>query len=182
MADLVGPNGRLIAAEPVASTRRLLTRNLHHNGFANRTDVLDVALGATSGDVTLVMPRGEPKNAHIGDVDESRIINGEFERFRARVEPVDQLQLPRLDVVKIDVEGAEEAIWAGMQETLDRSPNIKIFMEVNAQRSYAPEAFMADISSRFPLRTVDRTGRPAPITKREVLASRDDVVLYLSKT
>lgn len=38
-------------------------------------------------------------------------------------------QEPRVDIVKIDVEGAELRVWRGMQEVWKRSPQIRIFME-----------------------------------------------------
>ncbi len=40
----------------------------------------------------------------------------------------------RLDVVKIDAEGAEALVWEGMQETLKRFPAVAVAIELYLQR------------------------------------------------
>jgi FkbM family methyltransferase len=54
---------------------------------------------------------------------------------------------PRVDLVKIDAEGAEEAIWNGMQETLARG--CRLMMEVQMSRYADPLAFWRRIKERF---------------------------------
>jgi FkbM family methyltransferase len=181
MADLVGSTGTVFAAEPVPETRRLLSRNVHHNQCQPQTRILDFALGADHGAVTMVVPRGEPKNARVGDVSDGHIANGDYTRLKVRVAPIDSLEIPRLDFIKIDVEGAEQAVWNGMQQTMDRSPDLQIVMEMNSLRSAAPDAFLKSIQSRFPLRTFEHGGQPVPIDADEVLNSRQDVMLYLAR-
>ena len=160
---------------------RLLARNVYHNGFAGRTQIIDAALGAADGEAEFVVPRGEPKNAQIGAVEDFRVESGEIERFRARIMPVDALEIPQLDFVKIDVEGAEEAVWAGMQKTIERSPRIQIVMEINCGRYREPEAFLRSIERRFPLRVVDGNGEAVPMDFEKILKSPIDVMLYLAK-
>ena len=179
LADLVGPEGRVIAAEPLPGNRRLLARNLHHNGFAPRVQLIDAALGEADGRAALLVPPGEPKNAFIGMVDESRIASGEFESCPINVTSIDALGIPRLDFVKIDVEASEEAVWAGMQETLERSPDIKIVMEVNCLRYSDAAGFINRIKDRFPLRAIDGGGNARVVTLDELLASSSDVMLAL---
>ena len=41
---------------------------------------------------------------------------------------------PRLDLVKIDAEGAEALVWEGMQETLRRFPHAAVVLELHLQR------------------------------------------------
>ncbi len=180
MADLVGPQGRLVAAEPFAANRRLLERNLHHHGFADRTQVVAAALGAATGQVRMVMPAGEPKNAHVGDVGDERVANGDYVRFDVAEITVDDLDLPRIDFAKIDVEGAEWRVWQGMQKTLDRSPGVRIVIEVNCRRYPQGVDFLETLERRFSLRTIDSHGRPRPISRQAVEDSPVDVMLYLS--
>jgi FkbM family methyltransferase len=176
MAELAGPTGKVYAAEPIPETRRYLQQNIAINGFDATTTVIGDALGAESSQVNLFVPPGEPKNALILDADSYQ----GWEKHTVAVKPIDDLGLERVDFVKIDVEGAEYAVWRGMQKTLDRNPGITVMMEVNCAR-YPDIArdFLRQIEARFPLRSVDFTGRHVATTAEAVIAYPDDVTLYL---
>ena len=85
MADLVGQTGQVIAVEPIPTTFRLLSRNLAHNGFLRSLEgMLPLALfAAASGEATLIMPQGEPKNAAFGEVCDDEIESGRYARLSA---------------------------------------------------------------------------------------------------
>lgn len=181
MADMCGPNGRVIAAEPVPATRELLFTNIRLNGFSERVEIRPEAFGDTHAEVTMATPRGEPKNALVMQDGAGLLPGWQWDKLTVPMIRIDDLQLPRVDFVKIDVEGAEEALWRGMSQTLDRSPDIQIVMEVSYYRYPDPEAFFADIARRFPLRWVDYAGKAAPITLDEIRNTPGDVMLYLSR-
>jgi FkbM family methyltransferase len=182
MADAAGPAGRVIAAEPVPATRSLLERNVDRNGFAERVEVLGAALGATSGgEVTLIIPEGEPKNAIVQPEGIDYSLGRPCIEVRAPAMRVDDLDLPRLDFVKIDVESAEAALWEGMQDTLARSPDIQIVMEVNCARTWYPREFISALEARFPLRAIDTVGNLHPISARALIEGVDDTMLYLAR-
>jgi hypothetical protein len=90
---------------------------------------------------------------------------------------------PRVDIIKIDAEGAEEAIWAGMRRTLRRSPGLTVFMEVAAVRYADPPRFFASIESEgFPLRVVAGCSAVRPVSPAELLERpAEDVMLYLRR-
>jgi FkbM family methyltransferase len=181
MADMCGPDGRVIAAEPVPQTRDFLTRNVALNGFSHRVEIRPEAFGAEAGEVSIAIPRGEPKNALVEFAGVALHPGWEWDTIKTPMVRIDDLNIPKVDFIKIDVEGAEEALWRGMAQTLDRSPDVQIVMEVNYPRYADPEAFFADIASRFPLRRVDFEGEAAPITVEEIRDANDDVMLYLSR-
>jgi len=181
MADAVGSAGRVLAAEPIAATRSLLERNLALNGFGERVRILPAALGAEAGEVTLIIPQGEPKNAIVQPEGVDYSFGRPYERFTAPMMRVDDLDLPSLDFAKIDVEGQEAELWAGMQQTLDRSPQIQIVIEVNGGRGPGAAAFIEDLQRRFPLRVIDTVGNLHPVTAAEVAVVMDDVMLYLAR-
>jgi FkbM family methyltransferase len=178
MADLVGAGGNVVAFEPMPGTRAYLKRNVDINGYYVNTKIIPAALGAASGEVTLYMPPGEPKNALICDT----CPDPSWETFTAPLMRIDDLDLPRVDFIKIDVEGAEMNVWRGMQETVDRNPNLQIMMEVNCAR-YPDQAaeFIASIEAKYPLRYIEFSGKHVPVTAAEIINASDDVMLFLAR-
>ncbi len=181
MADAVGPTGRVLAVEPNARLTGFLTKSLQVNGFQQRVTVLAKALFNTpSGSMTLVVPPNQPLNATI-----RREPSPSDETIEVEVTTMDDAVAawPRVDVMKIDAEGAEEGIFQGMRKTIERSPGLTIVMEVNPVRYEDPSGFIASIrSAGFPLRKVDYDGSIQPISEKEILDSPDDSMLYLRRS
>ena len=103
---LVGPRGQVIAIEANPVTQPLLDRNLRLNGFGK---IVCCALASSAGDVELFMP-------HAGDIYSSVRTGGlvtgtDVQCFhvtgRTLDEVVSSLGLQRVDLIKIDIEGAE---------------------------------------------------------------------------
>jgi FkbM family methyltransferase len=103
---LVSPMGKVIAIEANPLTQPLLDRNLRLNGFGK---IVRCALASSAGDLELFMPRA-------GDAYSSMRTGGlvtgtDIKRFpvpgRTLDEVVSSLSLQRLDLIKIDIEGAE---------------------------------------------------------------------------
>lgn len=91
-----------------------------------------------------------------------------------------------VDVVKVDVEGAEADAWDGMAGTLRRSPDALVLLEVGEARGYDLGAFLRRIrGAGYPLRVVDESdGEPAEATEDEILAEAHHAglpVLWLRK-
>jgi FkbM family methyltransferase len=105
----VAPDGQVIAIEANPVTRALLERNLKLNGFGR---VMGCALTDMPGELDLFMPLA-------GDVYSSVRVGGlvagpDIRRFRALGQTLDMvvaaLELQRVDVVKLDIEGAELSV------------------------------------------------------------------------
>lgn len=173
-ADAVGPTGRVVAFEPVATTAALLRRTLHLNGFDGYTALHEVALGDRDGSGRMLVPSGEPKNAMIvsNDVPDTIVVPmATLDRVCA--------DLPRLDLVKIDAEGAEQAIFNGMQSVLRKRP--AILLEFNAGRYVDAAGFLARLCAYAgSMKVVGFDGNLAPITASTVLERRpfDDWLLF----
>ena len=175
MADAVGAGGRVVAVEPLPDAAALLHQTVQLNGFGDRTRIVPQALGAAAGTALLFAPAGEPKNTTI--VDRADLPGG-----RTQAVPVvtlDSLVLdgPRVDLVKIDAEGAEENIVAGMRGMLERD-RPKLVLEYNAARYADPGGFLdallaiygqaSELSLEGPLVPLDRGSvtDPAPRVDR----------------
>ncbi len=123
-ATRVGPTGQVIAVEPAGDNLDVLRRNVAMNQLGN-VQVAALAAGRTRetrefflrGDVSAVNSfYAESIYAEVTGV------------VRVPVEPLDDLVPGDADVVKIDVEGAELDVLAGMPRLL-RSPRIGLVVE-----------------------------------------------------
>jgi hypothetical protein len=90
----------------------------------------------------------------------------------------------RVDFIKIDAEGSEEAVWDGMQQTLHRNRDVVIIMEFKRASYGDPAALLARIRAQgFLLRYIDDDGAVRELSEQEALHSRrdGDWVLFLSR-
>jgi hypothetical protein len=72
---------------------------------------------------------------------------------------------PRLDLVKLDAEGAEVLVWEGMQQTLRRFPHVAVVMELHLQRDLPQSVgFLYEIErAGYQLRSTNYEGEVAPV-------------------
>ena len=123
-ARLVGPRGLVLAFEPSPRNYDLLLANVWRNGFLNVV-CFPWALGSEPGVVDL---HTSPTNT--GD---NRVYPSEPGRSSTpvRLAVLDQVSAlrPPVDIVKIDVQGAEEAVIRGMTAILGASPSVLVTAE-----------------------------------------------------
>ncbi len=132
-SQLVGPQGLVIAFEPVPQTFRTLAAGIerYHRG---NVQARNEAVSDHEGVVLMAVPQYE-ENA--GDnlyqasvVDSSQSPNG----FTVKSVTVDSLELSRVDFIKIDVEGHELEVLHGSRRTLEQHrPTLMI--EVTSPRT-----------------------------------------------
>ena len=110
----VGSTGRVIAFEPVASTCAALTANLRLNGTTNVT-IHELALSNVAG--TVMIHEGPPRNKGLSSI---RPIEEASAQRCVPVSPFDAIDIGQgnIRLIKIDVEGAEQLVLEGMQNTL----------------------------------------------------------------
>jgi hypothetical protein len=66
---------------------------------------------------------------------------------------------PKVDLVKVDVEGSEAEVWRGMRHTLARNPHCVVVLEVSNDRGYDGRRFYEElIGAGYPLAEVDYGG------------------------
>jgi len=131
-AAAVGPRGRVIALEPDPRQYHALMRNVAANGFAH-VDVRHAAASATSGRVTL---------SGYGETDTNRGVStiagaaaGSGPRFDVDATTIDELtrDVRSVDVIKIDVEGAEDLVLQGMRTGLEEHRYRAVLLELHPQ-------------------------------------------------
>jgi FkbM family methyltransferase len=184
MADGAGPSGAVVAVEPNTKPAQLLPLTLSVNGLGTSVEVVEKAASDTDGEqLTFLIPAHFGLNARLGEAGEGV----EAEAFEVETTTVDSLTRgwPRVDLIKIDVEGAEESVWRGMQETLLQNPDLIVILEVNADRSEDPVEFFSEIErAGFPLRYINGDGDLTTISVDELATRRrgQDWMLFLHRS
>lgn len=186
----------LLAAEPDPRTHFLLARNLAANGL-DRAAALRMALGAEEGTVTLRRQSGNGAVAQLESPD-AAVAACQGPGIPVALRPLDRVLadagLDRLDLLKLDVEGAEGLVLAGAAGSIARHrPAILVEVNIWTQMVVArrnPLDALAEWSGLLSwLVAFDRDGRPRVMTPgaegwlwvlHTVLTERggsDDVVL-----
>jgi FkbM family methyltransferase len=174
LAALVGEDGRVLAVEPAPETAAMLRRSVALNGFERVTTVIEAAAGAGDApDTLLFVPEREPKNAQIvASPDGLDHIPGTLHRVAQS--PIDALAADqrRIDFIKIDAEGAEEAVIAGMLTILRRDKPLLV-LEFNAARARDPGGLLATLGAIYGApRYLDLHGNVIETTPTRLLRER----------
>jgi FkbM family methyltransferase len=116
-AKLVGPTGRVIAFEPVPENVAAIRENLALNDIT-WAEVIDTAVSSEPGTASLIVS-DVSAFSRLADIS---IPTGARTTIEVVVNSIDAFlrsgEQPAPDLVKIDVEGAELDVIAGMRETL----------------------------------------------------------------
>lgn len=133
-AGLVGSGGRVIAFEPNPAVRRRLEQNVRRNGFDDRVDIAACALSDRNAErVPLFVPTFDglatlvPEQTHAA----SALAGAPAIDVATRTFD-DWLAASSIDTVammKIDVEGAEMAVLAGMRTSLASGRVRRVILE-----------------------------------------------------
>ena len=172
MAAGCGTEGHVVACEPnplLAET--YLPRNLALNGFQDRVEVCPKAVGnLEDGMVDFVLQDSDFATSSL----EHWAYAARSSTIQVSAITLDRLcaDWPRLDLVKIDAEGAEALVWEGMQQTLRRFPHAAIVLELHLQRDPPQTVSLLHQIERagYALRTVGYEGDIVPTDAATILA------------
>ena len=116
-AAIVGPEGQVVALDPQAECVEAARTNAEHNGYSHMT-VVHAAAGASCGEAEIIVV-SDSLWTRAASVGEHEL---EIRRDTVGLITLDELvasgQARPPDVVKIDVEGAELEVLAGMERLL----------------------------------------------------------------
>lgn len=182
MAELVGPQGTVHAFEPNPQMVARLTRSLDVNGFLPRVSVHQNALGGTDGEkMVLVVPPNEPKNAYLEpEGAETPAGSAVIETLRLD----SRADWSAIEFAKIDVEGAEELVWAGAAGLLEGDRLRTVILEFTPGRYADPRAFLDRVlAPGFSLKVISPTRGIVPASREDVLGGDPicDVMLLLQR-
>lgn len=182
MADLVGADGRVHAIEPNPRMMSLLARSLRVNGYAGRVSLCPEPLSARAGEqVVLAVPAGLPQNGHLLAFD-GNVAGSHHVLTTTTVD--DLIGDGPVDFIKIDAEGAEQAIWQGMAAVLARREPLVVFIEFTPDRYHDPAAFLNQmLETGFALAIIDHRQGVQSTTVEQVLEGpgHEDRMLVLAR-
>ena len=121
-SSVVGVDGHVYAIEPNPDNARLIAHTIERNGLSN-VYLIPIALGESTGFASFRSAIGS--NGGFLNHDERDSLDPSVTivptmRF-------DDLDIPRVDVVKIDVEGAEPIVFRGATATIERDHPVIVF-------------------------------------------------------
>jgi FkbM family methyltransferase len=144
----IGPDGLLIAVEANPHLARLVHYSFAINGFLRYGEVHNVAAASAPGVVDLVadphMTGGGNIRPHATKIT-YQAASG-LQTHRVPAVALDQLlgdRRGRINVVKMDIEGAEPAAFEGMRLLLKEAQPLRILLEYNGHAKHIADAFRA---------------------------------------
>jgi FkbM family methyltransferase len=188
-SSLVGPTGRVLAFEANPATATLARRSLSVNGFRDRAKVIDMAVTDAPGTVTLHCLDQRHGDSSLFDFSDTQLAFP-GDRVTKLVVPATSLDafVPQdepIDLIRMDVEGAEPLVFDGMRRILAQNSRIKILLEFFPQRIQCsgrnPARFLESLAAMgFAIHTVGPQGRLRQLPM-DVLAGRLLSELFLSR-
>jgi FkbM family methyltransferase len=128
-AKLVGSSGRVIAIEPAPENYSYLKRSIELNGYAHAL-ALPIAVGDRDGTANLqILGRSTehtlaPLKPQYKDLPKVTV------PIRTLDSVVEEQQLKRVDMVKIDVQEVELEVLRGAGKTLRNNPQLVMFLDL----------------------------------------------------
>jgi FkbM family methyltransferase len=150
-AQLAGPSGHVFAFEPDPLNAAALQRSIERNGFADRVELLRIAVAGRSGEAVLELQSDRTRsrlcpNKSVGSLRPAATLV----RTLALDDFADDRELDRLDFLKIDVEGADIDVLRGAERVIWRlQPTLMVEYEPDWLLAYGerPEALPAFVKS-----------------------------------
>jgi FkbM family methyltransferase len=129
-AKIVGPQGKVFAFEPEPSNFSLLQKNIELNHYKN-IELIQKAVSDKSGRVKLFLYEDTEGDPRLGD---HRIFDLGDNRKFIKTEAVSlddyfRNYRGKIDLIKMDVEGAESGVISGMKSLLSKNYALKIITE-----------------------------------------------------
>jgi FkbM family methyltransferase len=174
-ARLVGPQGKVFAFEASPENFSLLQKNVALNGYQN-IECVQKAVSNRSGTITFhLSPEGNDRNSIYDNSRTGRPGRAVTVPATTLDEFMSSADWPRINVVKIDVEGAEPLVFEGMSELLHRSHDVALIIEFAPaclrESGHNPEAVLAAISDfGFEIEVLEGTNAPQLLPSAEFAA------------
>ncbi len=174
----IGPSGKIIALEPDPESHGFLKETIAANNATNVT-AMPIAAAATRGRLKLFVSSDNRGDNRLYQPDASTA--ADWQAVEVETAPVDELLerlgVERVDFIKIDVQGAEGGVIAGLEQTIRRSPSLVLMTEFwphgLRQAGTNPKAFLEELRNLgLELSELTAGGQLLPLTDFDALIAR----------
>lgn len=175
LARAVGPTGRVYAFEPDPTNFAILSRNVELNGYRNVT-LVNSALWSETKTLKLYLSE-ENRGDHRAYASSAQRTSVEIPAIS--LDDYFGQAIPRVDFMKMDIQGAECHALRGMKKLLDANPQMVIAMEFwplgLKAAGTSGEEFLSLLTSRgYRFEQIgDRIGQLRPTDAKALLAGYD---------
>lgn len=169
MSRAVGPGGSVVAVEPERENLRLLRHNLWTNG-ADNVRVIAAAANYERGSLAL------RHNAYNKGDHQTHRQSGADDVLVPCVTLDEVLPDARVDIIKIDTQGSDHLVVAGMKNILDRNPAAKLLVEFSldfiADRGWSADDVLDDYRALGrPLAILETAGSETPASNEDIIST-----------
>jgi FkbM family methyltransferase len=155
-SHLVGPSGRVISIEAHPGTFACLEQTVHRSGLRNVTPLM-LALGDEDGEVSITSDSAHLKNSIMFEQGELNV------PMKTLCTVLQEQSIERVDLLKMNIEGAERLAVTGQAGCSDRVRNLVI----------SCHDFLAERGGAEILRTRDEVGKSLELQGFELKARPD---------
>ncbi len=178
LAYSVWDTGRVIAYEPCPRMLELLRDNVGMGWLGDRVEIVPKAAAATSGSLSFLAPTRYTMTGSLRPVEHLLTTQDRVDtvdRIEVEAEPIDVHagRFEQIDLIKIDVEGAENQVFTGMEQLLASGVVRRVSFELAREHmgdEWKPftERLRGLEADGWTFSTISDTGEPQPIALRTV--------------
>jgi FkbM family methyltransferase len=157
-SKLVGDSGKVFAFEPDDTNFSLLEKSISYNKRTNTT-LFHSALGNFVGTAELFLSESNKGDHRVYQVtDENR------SKIAIKMTTLDSaIGSESIDVIKMDVQGAEGLVCAGMSKVIDQSPDLILFTEFWPEglkkTGTDPGVLLSELLSKFKISIINEKNK-----------------------
>ena len=178
-ASRVGPAGKVYAFEPYPASFEELQRNIELNGYKSIHAVRKAVSDRTGVRKLLVNPKGSDRHSLYAGESAWKPNSPEVETTSLD-DFLETCNWPRVDLIKMDIEGAEPAALAGMEQTLERCGVRFLITEFSPSAlkaaGFEPRGFLQELTDMgFSLYAIEEEKEPKALSPGEFFGFIQDL-------
>lgn len=154
----IGSNGKVIFIEANSQLIPYITKSVSVNGLNGRAKVLNIALAEKESIMELQILEDYLGSSSLHNLDELAKSNPDLKlklhnKQNIRATTLDIIckenGVGNINVIKLDIEGYEEAVYPGMRKLIKKSPDLRLFIEFTISGYKNPKKFFGDLQDDF---------------------------------